>query len=174
MEVLALEKKLYRITIVLSVLVLALFIYSSPKPERPSRKPLVNQPVSQWYLINKASQQISTAYVEPAGAPASASARPYFLGSVAVHPLVPGGSHLVPIIPFGTVIHLAQPRSITIQGNDYNAFTVLDTGDADWALWPDSPYWVDLYFGTDNYWNRKAASDYGKHFIDYYWYEAVK
>lgn len=168
------KKYLYQITAVLAVLVLALLVYSSQQSEPPSRKPRVDQPVPQWYLINKASHQISTAYVEPSGAPVSASARPYFLGSVAVHPRVPGGSHLEPIIPFGTVIHLTDPRAVTIQGGDYSAFTVLDTGDADWALWPGSPYWVDFYFGTDNYWNRKAASDYGKNFIDYYWYETMK
>ncbi|MGE5423473.1 MAG: hypothetical protein ACM3QW_09430 [Ignavibacteriales bacterium] len=168
------KEKLRWITIMLATLVIGLFLFAPDKSESPPRKPTPDRQVPQWYLINKASHQMSTAYVEPLGAPVSASARPYFLGSVAVHPKIPGGSHLDPIIPFGTIIHLSDPQTLTIQGNTYNAFTVLDTGDANWSLWPDSPYWLDFYFGTDNYWNRKAASDYGKHFIDYYWYEPLK
>ncbi|MGE5544312.1 MAG: hypothetical protein ACM3UW_05000 [Bacillota bacterium] len=139
-------------------------IETPKKPTIPVRKP-------QWYLVNRATDQVSTAYTENPGAPVSSSGRPYFVGAVAVHPKVPGGNHLDPIIPFGTVIMLENPKSITIQGQRLNAFTVIDTGDANWSRYGDSPYWVDFYFGTGNYWNNQEARNYGQRTIDYYWYE---
>lgn len=150
------------------LLVISVAGYHWAESKKGERKPL---PQKKWYLINKVEHQVSTAYTEPYRAPVSSSGRPYFIGGVAVHPKVPGGSHLDPIIPFGTVIYLAKPQSITINNRSLNAFVVIDTGDANWSLWPDSPYWVDFYFGPTNYWNQKAASSYGKRYIDYYWFE---
>ncbi|MGE5397466.1 MAG: hypothetical protein ACM3MK_08040 [Chitinophagales bacterium] len=169
------EKTLRQITIflicVLILLVTVSLIQKTGRIPAP-KKPLPQ--AKQWYLVNTVRNQVSTAYTEPVGAPVSASARPYFIGGVAVHPRVPGGSHLEPVIPFGTVIHLIKPNALTIQGKTMNTFVVTDTGDADWALWPSSPYWVDFYYGTGNYWNNLAASNYGKNSIDYYWYEPIR
>ncbi|NLV16484.1 MAG: hypothetical protein GXY50_04645 [Syntrophomonadaceae bacterium] len=151
-------------------LALILILLFSRQEVAPPQKPSPEK-TPQWYLINKATRQISTAYTEVAGAPPSASAEPYFIGAVAVHPKVPGGSHLDPIIPFGTIIMLEKPESITIQGKTLNAFTVIDTGDANWSRYGDSPYWVDFYFGTGGYWANQAALEYGQRPIDYYWYE---
>lgn len=165
------ENRLKHAVVILLALCAAMLLLARPHSS-PPRKPLPEN--REWYLVVKAFNQASTAYTEPAGSPLTASARPYSIGSVAVHPRVPGGSQVEPIIPFGTIIYLDNPKKITIQGQEFNAFTVLDTGDANWALWPDSPYWVDLYFGTSNYWNNKAASEYGMKRIDYHWYEPIR
>jgi hypothetical protein len=153
------------------VLALLFMLLSSRQEIEMPKKPNLPAPKSQWYLINRATNQASSAYTELPGTPVSSSGRPYFIGGVAVHPKVPGGDHLDPIIPFGTVIMLENPKSITIQGQKLNAFTVIDTGDADWSRFGDSPYWVDFYFGTGNYWNNREALNYGLRNIDYYWYE---
>ncbi|MGE5404127.1 MAG: hypothetical protein ACM3PP_04225 [Candidatus Saccharibacteria bacterium] len=169
------EKQLKYLTLILACCLIGLLLFA-PVPVPLKKTPIPKKPLAQkqWYLVNHAVHQVSTAYTEPPGAPLAASARPYFLGSVAVHPKVPGGSQIDPIIPFGTIIMLENPKTIKVQGRDINAFTVLDTGDAYWSLWPDSPYWIDVYFGTGEYWNTKAASDYGKKFVDYYWYEPIE
>ncbi len=153
-----------------ALVLVGVLILSRQEVETP-KKPTVPERKPQWYLVNRATDQVSTAYTELPGAPVSSSARPYFIGGVAVHPKVPGGSHLDPIIPFGTVIMLEDPKTITIQGQTLNAFTVIDTGDANWSRYGDSPYWVDFYFGVGNYWSNQEALKYGQRKIDYYWYE---
>jgi len=154
-----------------AVVLLVILIATRQETEAPKKvaPPPARKP--QWYLVNRATDQVSTAYTEPPGAPPSSSARPYFIGGVAVHPKVPGGNHLDPIIPFGTVITLENPKSITIQGQKLNSFTVIDTGDANWSRYGSSPYWVDIYFGVGNYWNNREALKYGQRKIDYYWHE---
>lgn len=155
-------------------LALVLLLISSRQEVEPPKIPTTPARKPQWYLVNRATDQVSTAYTEIPGSPVSSSARPYFIGGVAVHPKVPGGNHLDPIIPFGTVIMLENPKSITIQGQTLNAFTVIDTGDANWSRYGDSPYWVDFYFGVGGYWSNRAAVDYGQRSIDYYWYESFE
>lgn len=155
-------------------LALLFMLISSRQEIEMPKKPTIPERKQQWYLVNHATDQVSTAYTEFPGSPPSASGRPYFVGAVAVHPKIPGGSHLDPIIPFGTVIMLENPKSITIQGKTLNAFTVIDTGDANWSRFGDSPYWVDFYLGSSSYWNNLEALEYGKRSIDYYWYEPFK
>ena len=92
------------------VLVLVL-VFSRQEVETP-KKLAVPDRKPQWYLVNRATNQVSTAYTELPGAPVSSSGRPYFIGGVAVHPKVPGGNHLDPIIPFGTVIMLENPKAL--------------------------------------------------------------
>jgi hypothetical protein len=167
--------KIFRsITLALMGLIVILMLSAGHLGTAPPRKPLNKNLTPEWYLVSRVTNQMSTAYVEPPGAPVSASARSYFLGGVAVHPKIPGGDQRDPIIPFGTVIRLSKPKSIFIQGRRINSFVVTDTGDADWGLWPNYPYWVDFYFGSSNYWNTLAASKYGNKPIDYYWYERIE
>lgn len=167
------ETCLKRATLILTMLTIVVMLATSyPRNPIPPKKPVprVDPPM----LVNTAYHQVTTAYTELTGAPPTASGQPYFIGAAAVHPRIPGGSHLEPIIPFGTVIRLINPKYITVDGQRLNAFTVVDTGDADWALWPASPYWFDIYFGAGGYWSNKAARDYGKQYVDYYWKEEIK
>ena len=125
-----------------------------------------------WYVQFSVQGQKSTYYTEAAMAPASASSRGYFLGSGAVHPLYPlnaGGEARQPIIPFGPRLYLSQP--IEIQGKSYDSLIVNDTGDVYYGLWRQSPYWVDVYAGTTNYYSHREALKSGVKLIDYYWYE---
>ncbi len=128
-----------------------------------------------WYVRFSVKDQRSTAYTEESGAPKAANGQPYFLGGIAVHPRYPindGGSPLQPILPFGTVIFLETP--VTIQGQEYDSLTVMDTGDVYYGLWPNYPYWIDIFHGTSNYYNVKEARDYGIPLTNYYWYEEWK
>jgi hypothetical protein len=58
------------------------------KPTVPERKP-------QWYLVNRATDQVSTAYTE-LQVPGFFQCSSLFHRRVSVHPKVPGGSHLDP------------------------------------------------------------------------------
>lgn len=170
---------------VLPIIIISLFIgiyfifLDNQKPEpKPVPEPnsVQNDPSNQvqpkWYVRFSVKGQKSTYYTEAAQAPASASAKGYFIGSGAVHPLYPlnaGGEARTPIIPFGTRIYLSKP--IDIQGKQYNSLVVNDTGDVYYGLWRKYPYWVDVYAGTTNYYSNKAALQAGVDLIDYYWYE---
>ncbi|HPF21153.1 MAG TPA: hypothetical protein PLC88_07410 [Syntrophomonas sp.] len=154
------------------------FIYSGQKQSTPppSRKPAPGQqsekPPGKWYVEFSVKQQKTTAYTEAANAPVSSAGRSYFIGSGAVHPRYPlqsGGEARSPIIPFGTILYLQEP--VTIQGQTHTELTVNDTGDVYYGLWPAHPYWVDVYFGTTNYYNQQSASKAGVQMIDYKWYE---
>jgi 3D (Asp-Asp-Asp) domain-containing protein len=145
-----------------------------PKPETTEQQETGNVE-SKWYIQFSVNSQKSTYYTEAASAPASASAKGYYIGSGAVHPLYPlnaGGSALKPIIPFGTRLYLSKP--IEVQGNTYDSLVVNDTGDVYYGLWSKYPYWVDVYAGTANYWSNKQAFNAGIDLIDYYWYEPWK
>jgi len=125
-----------------------------------------------WFIEFTAKNQKTTAYTEESYAPKAASGNNYRLGTVAVHPLYPlqyGGSAIKPLIPFGTIIYLQEP--IEVHGQWYDALVVNDTGDVNYRLWSNSPYWLDVYIGTANSYNRKAAQSYGIKAVDYTWYE---
>lgn len=156
------------------------FFQVNKKPEsKPVPKPDIVQPDKEtgnaepkWYVQFSVKGQKSTYYTEAARAPASASAKGYFIGSGAVHPQYPlnaGGEARQPIIPFGTRLYLSEP--IEIQGNKYDSLVVNDTGDVYYGLWRKYPYWVDVYAGQTNYYTDKAARKAGVDLIDYYWYE---
>lgn len=131
-----------------------------------------------YYIRRDATNQDSTAYLSTPGDSPAAGGN-YYVGLVAVHPSVPGGNPLNPIIPFGTVIWLTSPSSITIQGTSYNHFDVRDTGDLNYSKHPSSSYWIDIYFGEWNGWDKtdpdyQAAISYGNaNKVSYYWYEWV-
>ncbi len=144
---------------------------SSPPPKKP---PIVaKQP--KWYIRFSVKDQRTTAYTEEVGAPKASNGQPYFLGGIAVHPRYPiqyGGDPRTPLIPFGTVIYPEKP--IKIQGQEYTALTVMDTGDVTYGLWESHPYWFDVYSGSGNYWANQEASKFGIPLTSYYWYEEWK
>jgi len=149
-----------------------------PKQLKPMRSPQPPQPVKNEtrkdYLICVARGQIATGYTEPSAGPPSASSRPYFIGSIAVHPLSStawGGDPRQPLIPFGTEIHLLNPRSLKVSGKWFDSLVVLDTGDVNYALWSNHPYWFDVYFGPTQYWTHLMARAFGTKKVDYYWVE---
>lgn len=145
----------------------------APKP-LPSIPPKVAKPIAEDFLICVAQGQITTGYTEPSWGPPGSSGYGYHQGSVAVHPRVGtqwGGDPRNPIIPFGTVLHLINPKSIKINDQWYDQVTVNDTGDINLRLWPGDPYWFDIYFGSTNNWTNQAARAYGTHKVDYYWVE---
>ncbi|PKM76389.1 MAG: hypothetical protein CVU90_12805 [Firmicutes bacterium HGW-Firmicutes-15] len=166
--------------IVFLFIVVFLIFQGKPKPEQKPIPPAETvQPEGEtakvepkWYIQFSVKGQKSTYYTEAAQAPASASAKGYFLGSGAVHPLHPlnaGGEARQPIIPFGTRLYLSEP--VEIQGNKYDSLLVNDTGDVYYGLWHNYPYWVDVYAGQTNYYTNKAAFKSGVKLIDYYWYQ---
>jgi 3D (Asp-Asp-Asp) domain-containing protein len=146
----------------------------SSKPSKPDSSGLESESQAdlKWYIKFSVKNQQATAYVGESYAPLSASGEYCFMGGVAVHPLHPvnyGGSPLQPVIPFGTTLYLEEP--VLVQGKEYTSFKVMDTGDVYYGLWPDSPYWLDIYFGTANYYNRLEAKDFGTPRVSYYWFE---
>jgi hypothetical protein len=144
-----------------------------PETVEPENKTSISEP--KWYVQFSVAGQKSTYYTESAWAPASASAKGYFIGSGAVHPLYPlnaGGEAREPIIPFGTKLYLSQP--LVVQGQPLEHLEVNDTGDVYYGLWRKYPYWVDVYAGQTNYYNNKAALESGVDLIDYYWYQPWK
>jgi 3D (Asp-Asp-Asp) domain-containing protein len=154
------------------------FIYNGQKQPtpQPPRKPVPEKQSetseANWYIEFSVKDQKATAYTEAANAPVSSAGREYFIGSGAVHPRYPihaGGEARSPIIPFGTTLYLQEP--VNVQGQQYTELTVNDTGDVHYGLWPSHPYWVDIYFGTTNYYNQQSASQAGVKLIDYKWYE---
>jgi hypothetical protein len=166
--------------IAVSILLMLGFILVMYYATEPNRKPAPTHPQPgpqadkkyNWYIQFSVKQQKSTAYTEEPGAPVAANGQDYFIGGIAVHPQYPvgnGGKPTMPIIPFGTVIHLEKP--IKVQGTEYKTMTVIDTGDVNYRLWPSHPYWFDVYFGSTNYYNSKSAREYGASLVNYYWYE---
>jgi hypothetical protein len=166
--------------VVISMLLMLGFILYLYYATQPSRKPAPTPPKQtgqklNWYMQFSTKQQKSTAYTEEPGAPLAANGKPYHIGGIAVHPRIPlqdGGKATVPIIPFGTVIHLDKP--IKVQDREFSSMTVIDTGDVNYGLWPSHPYWVDIYWGSSNYYNNQAARSYGSHLVNYHWYEPWK
>ncbi len=125
-----------------------------------------------WYIKFSVENQRATAYVGEGYAPLGANGQECFIGGVAMHPIYPinsGGSPLKPAIPFGTTLYLEKP--VQVQGQEYSSLQVIDTGDVYYGLWPGYPYWVDIYFGTANYYNRLDASNFGTDQLSYYWIE---
>ncbi|NLW92347.1 MAG: hypothetical protein GXY34_12205 [Syntrophomonadaceae bacterium] len=155
------------------LLITALPGCSSEKNSSPQgKKPLSKKQEPKWYIQFSVKDQRSTAYTEEAGAPLASNGQPYFLGGIAVHPRYPlqyGGDPRVPLLPYGTVIYPNKP--IKIQGDYYNALTVMDTGDVNYGLWENHPYWFDVYYGSGNYWANQAAREYGTPLTSYSWYE---
>lgn len=144
-----------------------------PGPEQIEPGPEQTAPVEPtWYIRFTVANQKSTYYTESAQAPASASARGYFIGSGAVHPRYPlnaGGEARQPIIPFGTRLYLSEP--IVVQGQELTSIVVNDTGDVYYGLWRKYPYWVDVYSGQTNYYTNLAAGKAGVDLISYHWYQ---
>jgi hypothetical protein len=181
------RNKYFIVVAAVLVIILAGIIYYYQKETRISRKPDIYTPSptqekqktpsgeERWYIQFSVKQQKSTAYTEAASAPVASSGKQYHFGGVAVHPRHPlqyGGKATTPIIPYGTEIFLNKP--IKIQGEERKSLVVLDTGDVNYGLWPDHPYWFDIYWGNTNYYNVKDARNYGAHLTDYYWYEPWK
>ncbi len=140
-------------------------------PDSSETQPQDNEDL-QWYIKFSVENQRATAYVEEAYAPVAANGQAYFIGGVAMHPFYPinaGGSPLKPAIPFGTTLYLEKP--VKVQGQEYTSFQVMDTGDVYYILWPEYPYWVDIYFGTANYYNQLDANNFGTDQVSYYWIE---
>jgi len=145
---------------------------TQPKSPPPSKKLLPESQPTKWYIQFSVKDQHSTAYTEEVGAPLAANGQPYYLGGIAVHPRYPiqyGGDPRTPLIPYGTVIYPEKP--IKIQGDYYNALTVMDTGDVDYGLWENHPYWFDVYYGSGNYWANQSARSFGTPLTSYSWYE---
>ncbi len=176
------DARILIIPLLIMVLFMALFLILQGKQPEPKPIPPVEteQPdqaeapaaLPKWYVQFSVKGQKSTYYTEAPQAPASASAKGYFLGSAAVHPLYPlnaGGEARQPVIPFGTVLYLSEP--VKIQGNNYDSLVVNDTGDVYYGLWRKYPYWVDIYAGQTNYYTNKAANESGVKMIDYHWYQ---
>lgn len=139
-------------------------------PLKPAA-PGVSQSSPPWVMaVSIARQQAATAYTESPGSPPSASGKPYRLGLVAVHPNIPGGNPLDPIIPFGTTIHLIDPTYLTVAGREFSSFEVADTGDVNWSLRGESPYWIDVYYGPTSSWTFQEASRHGVVKVDFYWF----
>ncbi len=169
------NKKLLLIPLAVLIIFLgSLFYYLNRDVEkRTAKKPDIVRPKQDqdlsWYIEFTVRDQTFTAYTEESGAPLAASGSPYFIGSVAVHPLYADGNCRTPIIPFGTTIFLEHP--ITIHQQSYDRLVVNDTGDVYYRLWPSSPYWVDIYWGPSSSFNQQVADKYGIKSNSYSWYE---
>ena len=165
--------RLWAAAAVLIIIALALLLtLTLKKPPQRSPQPAPKPAEGKWYIKFSVKDQKSTAYTEEPGAPVAANGKEYFIGGIAVHPRYPvnsGGDPREPILPFGTVIYLEKP--IKVQGQEFKTFRVMDTGDVNYGLWPDYPYWFDVYYGTDNFYNRRDARDYGVPLVNYSWYE---
>lgn len=157
--------------IIIIALALLLSLTLKKAPQR-SPQPAPKSAEGKWYIKFSVKDQKSTAYTEEPGAPVAANGKEYFIGGIAVHPRYPvnsGGDLREPILPFGTVIHLEKP--IKIQGQEFKILRVMDTGDINYGLWPNYPYWFDVYYGTGNFYNNRDARDYGTLLVNYCWYE---
>lgn len=165
------------IFIAAAILITFIWLLLSPPAKKtlpPSPPPKAEKTPAEDYLICVASQQMTTGYTEAGSAPPGSSGQGYFPGSVAVHPRVGtqwGGDPRHPIIPFGTTLHLLDPQAVKINDQWYDTLIVNDTGDTNMRLWSAYPYWLDLYFGSTNYWSNRSARDYGTRKADYYWVE---
>lgn len=155
-------------------LIVSRWLVPFPPPAKKPVPPAPSQPSPTWVMvINLAKQQLATAYTESPGSRPTASGQPYRLGSVAVHPKTPGGNPLDPIIPFGTTIHLLNPGYMTIGGQKFTDFEVTDTGDVNWSLRGESPFWIDVYYGPTSNWTFQQASQHGVTRVDFYWFHLV-
>lgn len=171
------RRRVWGLIIGFILLMLALFIIPNlNKDNSPPQKPEIIKPTPQkqgkWYVVFKVNGQRITAYTAYPGTNESSSGKKCFLGSVAVHPRVPrnqGGSVFEPVIPYETQIYLSNP--IKIQGKNYNNFTVLDTGDVNYRLWQQYPYWIDVYWGTSSAYTLSEAQEFGIDLVDYFWVE---
>ena len=125
------DRRILLVPLVIFGLIYRIYFIAQTR-QKPAPKPLPapdlvqvdpGSPVQpKWYVQFSVKDQKRTYYTEAARAPASASAKGYFIGSGAVHPQFPlngGGEARQPIIPFGTRIYLSEP--IDIQGNQYNS-----------------------------------------------------
>lgn len=154
------------------------------KFQQPQRKAPITEPQNKnrdadkdakWYVQFTANNQKTTAYTEEVNAPRPSNGKSYFIGGIAVHPRYPvndGGDPRVPLLPYGTEIHLSKP--IDIQGQQFRSLKVMDTGDINYGLWPRYPYWFDIYYGNTQYYSDKNARDYGTDLVDYTWFEEWK
>lgn len=164
------------ITLLIILLIIAITIIISnsqinQKPKNPQSTEQTNGDGQKWYVKFSVSNQKATAYVGE-GIPIGASGNHCFIGGVATHPLYPvnsGGHPLQPAIPFGTTIYLNKP--LEIQGSSYLSFKVMDTGDVNFRLWPEHPYWLDIYWGNANYYSRLSSQKFGTNIVSYSWVE---
>lgn len=163
--------------VALLIFVVSYFIYQGQRQSepQPNKKPVPEQVETvkpNWYIQFSVKNQKTTAYTEAVNAPVSSAGKEYFIGSGAVHPRYPlnsGGEARSPIIPFGTTLYLEEP--VEVQGQKHTSLVVNDTGDVYYGLWPAHPYWVDVYFGSTNYYNQQSANEAGVKLIDYSWFE---
>lgn len=170
------------VALVLFLVVFLIYTQSSRNnTPAPTKKPDIVQPESSeksgeninWFIHFSVKEQKSTAYTEEVGAPVAANGKTYFVGGGAVHPRYPlnqGGEARTPILPFGTRIFLSEP--IDILGTMYDSLVIMDTGDVNYGLWKNHPYWVDVYYGQSSRYNLGQAGKYGVNIISYSWYEA--
>lgn len=168
-------KTLRLLSILLLIIVIIPGCSKKKESSPPAKKPPIVTKEAKWYIQFSVKDQRSTAYTEESGAPLAANAQPYYFGGIAVHPRYPvqyGGDPRTPLIPFGTTIYPEKP--VKIQGQEYTALTVMDTGDVNYGLWENHPYWFDVYYGGGDYWTNKAARAYGTPVTSYYWYEEWK
>lgn len=164
--------RLYVLAGVVVLLLLAIVIWWSSQM-KPEKKPLPTE--EDWYVIFSVNNQKATAYTNHSGNALSSSGKKYFFGSVAVHPRYPvnaGGDPLKPIIPYNTVLYLQEP--LDINGQPFSTLQVIDTGDINYRLHSDSPYWIDVYHGSGDYWSIVNSQDFGIQYVDYYWIEKWK
>ena len=166
-------KKHLSIFLVLIIMIGSISGCSSKKGANPpAKKPQLETRQPKWYIQFTVKDQHSTAYTEEVGAPLAANGQPYYLGGIAVHPRHPiqyGGDPRTPLLPYGTVIYPEKP--VKIQDREYSALTVMDTGDVDYALWENHPYWFDVYYGSGDYWTNQTARKFGTPLTSYSWYE---
>lgn len=161
------------ILLVYSVLVFPRILQIIRPPERSLPPPPAQSQPSWVMALNIVKAQPTTTYTgSPASGP-SASGRPYYPGSVAVHPRTPESDPRDPIIPFGTRIHLLNPEYMTIQGQKFRSFEVVDTGDVNWSLHGESPYWIDIYYGPTSGWSYQHAANHGVRTANFYWFHVV-
>lgn len=106
-----------------------------------------HQPLAQVKPLATAANQDITAY---AMGNANGAGGPAVIGIVAVHPKTAGNAQSGPILAYGTRVSLSASAAIPDQNGtprSYSSFTVRDLGDIRWSYHPDSPYWLDVYFG---------------------------
>ena len=161
--------RLYAIVILVGLLLLGAIIWWVNQLE-PERRPVPTD--EDWAVMFSVEDQRCTAYTNHSGNALSSSGQSYFFGAVAVHPRYPvnaRGDPLQPIIPYDTVLYLREP--LEINGQSFATLQVIDTGDVNYRLHADSPYWIDVYYGSGDYWSRSNAREFGVKDIDYYWVE---
>lgn len=157
----------YAISVV--IILVALWFISEKKPlSEVPQKPLTETAETEWYVKFSVKDQKSTAYLNYSGVLPSSGGR-YYIGGVAVHPIYPGADPRQPIIPYGTMIYLEEP--VKVHGREMSAFKVIDTGDIYYGRYGSTPYWIDIYWGSGDYYSNRSATDFGIQTVNYYWYE---